>query len=129
MPSFYKDDVPKVFESVKDADLQKQLAEATDAAAKSMNDLKAWLESERKNATNDFALGEATFVQMLKQTEDVDVPLKDLIAAGEADLERNLKALNEACAQFLPNKPIPDCIARMNASKPKEARFGAPSRS
>ena len=117
---FYKNDVPKVFASVTDADLQKQLAEATNAAAAAMNGLKSWLESERPHATNDYALGEALFTQMLKQTEDVDVPLKDLLAAGQADLDRNLKALREACDQFLPKKPITACIDRMNASKPKE---------
>ena len=117
---FYKNDVPKVFASVTDADLQKQLAEATDAAAAAMSGLKSWLESERPHATNDYALGEALFTQMLKQTEDVDVPLKDLLAAGQADLDRNLKALREACDQFLPKKPITACIGRMNASKPKE---------
>jgi hypothetical protein len=117
---FYKNEVPKVFASVPDADLQKQLAEATGAAAAAMNGLKEWLESERKNATDDFALGAALFTQMLKQTEDVDVPLKDVLAAGQADLDRNLKALNEACAQYLPKKPIDACIAKMNASKPKE---------
>ncbi len=57
---------------------------------------------------------------MLKQTEDVDVPLKELLAAGQADLDRNLKALHEACDQFLPKKPITACIDKMNASKPKE---------
>jgi hypothetical protein len=117
---FYKNEVPKVFASVPDADLQKQLAEATGAAAAAMNGLKEWLESERKNATDDFALGAALFTQMLKQTEDVDVPLKDVLAAGQADLDRNLKALNEACAQYLPKQPIDACIAKMNASKPKE---------
>jgi len=117
---FYKSDVPKVFASVQDADLQKQLAEATDAAATAMNGLKTWLESERKNATNDFALGAVLFSQMLKQTEDVDAPLKDVLAAGQADLDRNLKALHSACDLFLPGKPIPACIEKMNASKPKE---------
>jgi len=117
---FYKNDVPKVFESVKDADLQKQLADSTTAAAAAMNGLKSWLESEKKNATKDYALGEALFVQMLKETEDVDVSLADLKVAGEADLDRNLKALDAACEQFLPKKPITACIAKMNASKPKE---------
>src|SRR5689334_2035762 len=117
---FYKNDVPKVFASVQDAGLQKQLAEATDAAAAAMNGLKSWLESERAHATNDYALGEQLFTQMLKQTEDVDVPLKDLLAAGQADLDRNLEALHEACEQFLPKKPITACIDKMNASKPKE---------
>jgi hypothetical protein len=117
---FYRNDVPKVFESVKDADLQKQLADATDAAAKAMDGLKDWLTSERKNATDDFALGEALFTQMLKQTEAVDVPLKDIQAAGQVDLDRNVKALRDACGRYLPKKPIEDCIAKMNGSKPKE---------
>jgi hypothetical protein len=117
---FYKNDVPKVFASVQDADLQKQLAEATAAATAAMNGLKSWLESERASATNGYALGEGLFRQMLKRTEGVDVSLRDLLAAGQADLDRNLKALHEACDQFLPKEPITACIDKMNASKPKE---------
>jgi hypothetical protein len=85
-----------------------------------MEALKTSLEAERKNATNDFALGEPLFVQMLKDTEGVDVPLKDLLAAGQADLERNLQALREACSEYLPKKPIEACIAKMGSDKPKE---------
>jgi len=117
---FYRKDVPKVFASVQNADLQKQLAEATEAAAAAMTGLKSWLESQRADATNDYALGESLFAQMLKQTEGVNVPLRELLAAGQADLDRNLKALHEACDQFLPKKPISACIDKMNASKPKE---------
>lgn len=121
---FYRTDVPKVFASVKDEAMQKQLADATSAAAKAMDELKAWLESGRKTATDDFALGEALFVQMLKDTEGVDVPLKDLLAAGQADLDRNLKALREACEAYLPKKPIEACIAKMNSHKPEQGTVG-----
>lgn len=121
---FYRTDVPKVFESVKDPELQKQLAEATSAAATTMDGLKTWLESERKNATDDFALGEALFAQMLKDTEGVDVPLKDLLAAGQADLDRNLQALRDACNEYLPKKSIEVCIAKMGSDKPKEGTVG-----
>jgi hypothetical protein len=105
---------------VEDPDLQKELANATAAAAAAMTRLKDWLESERKNATNDFALGEPLFTQMLQQTEGVDVPLKDVLAAGQADLDRNVAALRAACEQYLPKKPIVACIDKMNSSKPKE---------
>ena len=117
--SFYRSDVPKVFASVKDPELQKQLAAANDAAAKAMDDLKAWLIGERKNATGDYALGPQLFSEMVKETEGVDIPLKDLQAAGQADLERNLAALKEACAQYLPKGTIVACIAKMNQHKPK----------
>jgi uncharacterized protein DUF885 len=116
---FYRNDVPKVFASVTDEALKKQFNEANDEAAKAMEGLKTWLEGERKNATEDYALGEALFTQMVQQTEGVHTPLKDLLAAGQADLERNLTALREACAQYLPKRGIPDCMAKMEHDKPK----------
>src|SRR5215813_7173763 len=75
--------------------------------------------------TSSKAACEALFTQMLKQTEDVDVPLKVLLAAGQADLDRNLKALHETCDQYLPKKPIRACIDKMNASKPKDGTVRA----
>ena len=116
---FYRNDVPKVFASVTDEDLKKQFNEANDEAAKAMDSLKTWLEGERKNATEDYALGEPLFTQMVQQTEGVNTPLKELLAAGQPDLERNLAALREACAQYLPKGSIPDCIAKMEHDKPK----------
>jgi hypothetical protein len=118
--SFYRNDVPKVFADVKDAELQKRFAAANEEAAKAMDELKKWLVSERKNATDNYPLGEALFSQMLRDTEDVNVPLKDLQAAGQADLERNTAALREACAQYLPKGSLPACIAKMAGHKPKD---------
>jgi hypothetical protein len=117
---FFRTDAVKVFESVKDNELQAQLASATQSASVAMDGLKQWLEGMRKDATDAFAIGEETFVRMLKETEGVDAPLKDLIAAGQADLDRNLKALREACEKYLPRKPITACISKMESSKPKE---------
>jgi hypothetical protein len=48
----------------------------------------------------------------------VDVPLERLEALGRADMDRNLKALKEACARFAPGQPIKQCMSRMNAHKP-----------
>jgi Bacterial protein of unknown function (DUF885) len=115
---FYGKDVPAVFASVQNEDLKKQFAEANGAAAKAMSNLAAWFETQQKTATTDFALGEALFAEMLKQTERVDMPVAEIAAAGRADLDRNLKALQEACAQFAPKAPIRACIDKMEAHKP-----------
>ncbi|MBX5461174.1 MAG: DUF885 domain-containing protein [Steroidobacteraceae bacterium] len=124
---FYRTDVPKVFESVRNEALQKELAEANEAAAKAMDGLKSWLESEAAQATDDYALGAVLFSQMLEQTEGVRISLEELEAAGKADLERNLDALREACGQYLPKGTIPACIARMNSHKPKEGTVATAS--
>jgi uncharacterized protein (DUF885 family) len=116
---FYKNDVPKVFASVKDEQAQKDLAEANTAAAKAMEDLKNWLVAERKKGTDNFALGPDLYSAMLKQTERVDVPLADLEAIGRADLQRNTAALKAACEEYLPKGSLRACIDKMSANKPK----------
>jgi hypothetical protein len=116
---FYRNDVPKVFAEAKDEQARKRLAQANEAAAKAMAELKSWLESERSKATDNFALGYGMFAEMLKQTEQVDTPLEELSKAGREDLERNLKALREACSAYLPRAPLRVCIDTMNSKKPE----------
>jgi uncharacterized protein (DUF885 family) len=118
--SFYRSDVPKVFASVTDPELQKQFAEANEAAAKAMDEVKDWLVAQRKTATDDFALGPELFSQMLEQTEGVKISLDELRAAGQADLERNLAAVREACAKYLPKGTVQACFAKMQKDKPKD---------
>lgn len=115
---FYRNDVPKVFAAVADPTLQKALAQADEAAAKAMDDLKSWLESERARANEHFALGQGLFAEMLKQTEQVNVPLGELEKIGRADLDRNLQALREACERYLPRAPLRVCVDSMSARKP-----------
>ena len=115
---FYRNDVPKVFESIQDPDAQKQLVDADAAAAQAMDGLKKWLQSQRKSATNQYALGAALFADMLESTEQVDTPLPELIKIGQADLDRNLQALKAACAQYLPKGSLHSCTLKMEADKP-----------
>jgi uncharacterized protein (DUF885 family) len=116
---FYRNDVPKVFAAVKDEQAQKDLREANAAAARAMDDLKKWLISRRKTATDSFALGEPLYRAMLKQTDGVDMPLAAVEAIGRQDLERNTSALKDACAQFLPGGALRACIDKMAANKPE----------
>src|SRR6185312_929792 len=97
--TFYRKDVPKVFESIADPAAQKQLAQADTAAAQAMDGLRQWLQSQRKSATDHYALGEGLFADMLLSTEQVDTPVAQLLKIGQADLDRNLAALQAACAQ------------------------------
>jgi hypothetical protein len=116
--SFYRKDMPAIFAQVEDAKLKADLIAANDAAAKAMDDLTAWLESQRAGGTDDFALGAARFSEMLRVTERLDVPLEELELVGRKDLERNLAALKEACAAYAPNKPLTACVDKMRADKP-----------
>ncbi len=119
LADFYTKNVAAVFTSVSDADLQKQLKDVDAAAAQAMSGLKVYLVGERKNATDKFALGTDLFAQMVKQTEQVDLPVEQIEAAGRADLDRNTAALKEECKTYAPKATLAQCVGKMAANKPK----------
>ncbi|HEX9707121.1 MAG TPA: DUF885 domain-containing protein [Steroidobacteraceae bacterium] len=128
MVEFLRDDAPKVFAEVQDAELQKSFAEANAQAMINLQKLATWLESQRATATEDYAIGSELFAAMLKETEGVDVPLDRLLAIGRADLERNLVALDEACKEFAPGEDRKGCMAKMNSNRPEGGAVEAASR-
>lgn len=115
---YYGKDALAAFADVRDPALQARLKTASAGAARAMTGLKQWLEQQKAGATQDFALGPEKFSRMLKATEAVEIPLDRVEAAGRADLERNRKAVGEACGRYAPGASIEACFAKMNARKP-----------
>jgi uncharacterized protein (DUF885 family) len=118
LADYYRDDVPAVFASVEDEQLQAAFAEANAAAAQAMGELADWLRGNLATATEDYALGADLFRQMIHDTERVDIPLDELEAMGRADLQRNQAALAEACREYAPGESIAGCFGRMASRKP-----------
>ncbi|MGN6517046.1 MAG: DUF885 domain-containing protein, partial [Rhizomicrobium sp.] len=86
--SFLTADVPKAFAGVKDAGLQKELAESTKAAVGAATDFKNWLAAQKPTAHGSFVLGRAN-LQRLLASDLVDVPVEKVLAAGEAQLAKD----------------------------------------
>jgi hypothetical protein len=118
LAQFYRADVPQAFAAASDPQLQKELKAAIEPAAKALEDLTRWLESQRAQASDAYALGPERFAQMLQMTERVSTPLERIEEIGRADLERNLAALADACKRLVGDAPIKACIAKVNADKP-----------
>jgi hypothetical protein len=116
---YFRDEVPAVWAAVEDEDLQQEFATANAGAIEAMQGITDWLKSNLPGATDDFTLGPDLFRQMLWDTERVDTPLDELEAIGRADMARNLKSLNEACAEFAPGLGLRECFAKMSGNKPK----------
>ncbi|GAA4777361.1 DUF885 domain-containing protein [Stakelama sediminis] len=116
---YYSNDAKAAFADVKDPALQQQFDQASAAASKAMLGLQQWFQQNQATATQNFALGPERFARMLKSTEMVDVPLDKLQKIGEVDLKRNQQALKAACDQYDPGKTIQECVAKMQADKPK----------
>ena len=125
---FYKKDVTAVFASVNDPALQKDLAEADENASNAMANLRDYLIGLRKTANDKFPLGKDLYAQMVKDTEQVDVPIEQIEAAGRADLQRNTDMLKSECATYLPKGSLAACVAKMDAKKPSEGTLEAARR-
>ena len=115
---FLRNDAPKAFAEVKDPAVLGALHVALDSAADAMTQLDAWFALQQRTAVDSFAMGPELFARMLKATDRVDVPLDRLEAIGQADLDRNLDALREACSAFAPGQALPACVAKANELKP-----------
>jgi uncharacterized protein (DUF885 family) len=116
---FYRGDGIAAFAEVQDETAQAELRSAVEPAAQSMQELQRWMQSQVESANAAYALGPEKFAAMLRMTEGVTTPVEQLEAIGRADLDRNLVALQEACAEYAPKATIPACMAKMNADKPK----------
>jgi uncharacterized protein (DUF885 family) len=101
------------------ADVEKGLAELSTELGAFRDELK----SRMPKGTDDFALGEAGFLQMLEETEGIKTDLATLERAGRADLERNLKAIEAAAKELAPDKSTHDAIelARADHLAPDQA--------
>ena len=120
--------VPELFAAVEDEQLQRQFAAANADAAEAVKQAAGWLEELKATGTDDFALGEERFLKMLKTGQGVDITLEELKAAGELDMQRNLDALNDACAEFAPGESTQDCVLKMQNRKPPEGAVGGATR-
>ncbi|MDX6612974.1 MAG: hypothetical protein QOD75_2160 [Blastocatellia bacterium] len=116
--SFYEKEVPAIFASVKDEQLQQDFQSANAGAIAAIKDIDAWFTSLEATATDNFALGAEKFSAMLKATEGVDFPLDKLEEVGRRDLDRNLAALKEACTVYAAGKTLKECVAKAQANKP-----------
>jgi hypothetical protein len=125
LASYLEKDVPVAFDSVRDSVTRQEFTRANGAAVQALKEIDGWLAQEQKRGTAAYAMGPQLFQDMLKSTEMVDVPLDRLEAIGRADMDRNLAALKEACAQFAPKRPIPQCVDRMDAHKPSGGAVAA----
>ena len=116
--SFYQQQVPAIFATVKDEQKQKEFREANAAAITAMKGLDDWFTAQEKSANDNFAIGAEKFSEMLRRTERVEVRLDELEGIGRRDLDRNLAALKEACSTYAPGKTVAECVAKAESQKP-----------
>ena len=66
----------------------------------------------------EFAIGSDLYRRMLEVGEGVNTPLLDVLSIGQANLEQNLRRLDEAAALVAPGKSVREAVAQVAANHP-----------
>ena len=119
LASHFQDDVPGLFAEVEDQELQASFAAALGPAVEVLRDVEAWLELRLEDATEEFALGEERYRELLRRAYRIDLDWKTLKHVAQADLARNLKLLRTTCKLINPDITIANCAAMVRNEKPE----------
>ena len=120
LASHFENDVPGLFADVADEQLQAAFAAALGPAVEALRDVETWLELRLEDATDDFALGEERYGELLWRSYRINLPWQTLKSVAQADLARNLELLRATCQLVDPDITIAECAARVREDKPEE---------
>lgn len=120
--SFFQDDVPEAFRSVKDPALQSEFKQTNAAVIQDLNAWLAWLKSDLlPRSKGDYAIGTENYRKKLLYDEMVDIPLDRLLEIAYADLHRNQQAFRDTAKKIDPNKTPQQILEEAEKDHPTAA--------
>jgi uncharacterized protein (DUF885 family) len=103
--SFFQNDVPLAFNSVKDTGLLDQFHQSNAAVIRELQRYEAFLRNDLLPRSNgDFRLGADTYRKKLLYDEMVEIPLDRLLQIGYDNLRRNQQLFRETAKKIDPAK-------------------------
>jgi uncharacterized protein (DUF885 family) len=103
--SFFENDVPAAFRSVKDAGLVGEFAKTNARVLEVLRQHEAWLKNDLlPRSRGDFRLGAELYRRKLEYDEMVTTPLDELLRAGYEDMRRNQQMFRDVAASVDPKK-------------------------
>ena len=133
MARFYRVDLDQSNSGVSDSETLAHFDRAREQAAQALDAFVVKLEERParlpQNGDGDFAIGPQLYSAMLACGEGVTAPLNDVIALGQANLERNLEKLAEATAAIGPGRAIRDIVGEIGRNHPTAASLIPETRS
>ncbi|WP_165220546.1 DUF885 domain-containing protein [Aquisphaera insulae] len=102
-----------------DAALLGEFTKANAAVIAAVKGFAAWLESDLKpRSTGKYAIGTEHFLAKLKYEEMVELPLPELLARGEAQLDKDHAAFLETARKIDPNSSPADVMKLLSNDHP-----------
>ena len=122
MARFYRVDLDQSGGDVGDAETLAQFDQARESAARALDGFVVKLEERLarlpEGVEGDFAIGPQLYSDMLAYGEGVNAPLRDIVALGQANLERNLERLAEATEAVGAGRSIREIVGEIGRNHP-----------
>ncbi len=118
MARFYRRDLAQAVAESGDGTDPPEFNDALESAASALDRFVGELESRLSRATPEFAIGSKLYSAMLETGEGLDVPLAQVEALGQADLERNLEQLAQVAESISPGRGVAEVVAQVSGSHP-----------
>ena len=105
-----------------DSALLKDFTDANAGAVAALKDYAAWLEKDLAPRSNgSYSIGAANFSAKLRYDDMVETPLAEVLAIGEADLEKNYAAFVETAKKIDPSKTPAEVMKSLSNDHPTAA--------
>ncbi len=102
---FFKGDLLTALKDVKNDSLMTNFKTVNDSAVAAINNFVVYLQKEKlPKASNDYAIGEASYKKMLLYGEDISLAPDSILAIGFAELKKEQDNFNSAAKIIDPNK-------------------------
>lgn len=116
---FYEGDVTTQSKPALDADpaLAKRFAAVVPAMLAAVDRMIAWVDAHEGQATNDFALGEAKFLEMLRVNEGMEIDLATLEVMANKNYRANYDAYVATAKRIDPKKSTEEVVRMIEAER------------
>ena len=118
MARFYRRDLAQAGAESGDGTVSPEFNDARESAASALDRFVRELEGRLNRANPEFAIGSKLYSSMLETGEGLDVPLAQVEALGQADLERNLEQLAQVAESISPGRGVAEVVAQVSGSHP-----------
>ncbi len=122
--SFFKDDVPKAFQTVTDKGLRADFEKSNQTVLDAIRDYEAFLKNDLLPRSNgDFRIGADTYRKKLLYDEMVDTPLDRLLEVGYQNLHANQQEFQRVAAQIDPKRTPQQILEELEKDHPAGDRL------
>ena len=118
MARFYRKDLSEALDGFDDRGVSAEFDLAREKGSAALDRFVDRLKSRLAAAPEDFAIGSSLFSSMLADGEGVEVPLAELVALGQSNLESNLVRLAESAARIDRGRSVGQIVEEIGRRHP-----------